>query len=50
MKVNLNHVKERQEFENYEKQKLLGEGSFGKAYLVRRTSDGLMCVMKMIDI
>jgi NIMA (never in mitosis gene a)-related kinase 1/4/5 len=48
--VDLRNVKERQEFENYQKQKLLGEGSFGKAYLVKRASDGLMCVMKMIDI
>jgi NIMA (never in mitosis gene a)-related kinase len=30
--------------------KLLGEGSFGKAYLIERIKDGLMCVMKMIDI
>jgi len=43
-------LKERQEFENYAKVKLLGEGSFGKAYLVKRASDGLLCCMKMIDI
>lgn len=30
--------------------KLLGEGSFGKAYLVKRNRDGMMCVMKTIDI
>ena len=28
----------------YEKIKLLGEGSFGKAYLVSRQSDGMLCV------
>ena len=28
----------------------MGEGSFGKAYLIERMSDGLMCVMKVIDI
>ena len=48
--MNLNQIKERPEFENYIKQKLLGEGSFGKAYLVKRASDGLLCCMKMIDI
>lgn len=29
---------------------MLGEGSFGKAYLVERKSDKLYCVMKVIDI
>ena len=29
---------------------MLGEGSFGKAYLIQRKSDGLHCVMKVIDI
>ena len=43
-------LKERPEFEAYQKVKLLGEGSFGKAFLVRRVNDGNMCVMKMIDI
>ena len=43
-------IKERMEFEHYKKVKLLGEGSFGKAYLVERISDGLKCVMKQIDI
>ena len=42
----MNNIKEKQEFENYTKIKLLGEGSFGKAYLVTRNSDGLLCVMK----
>jgi NIMA (never in mitosis gene a)-related kinase len=28
----------------------LGEGSFGKAYLIERISDSLMCVMKVIDM
>jgi len=48
--MNFQHIKERQEFENYQKIKLLGEGSFGKAYLIKRQSDNLLCVMKMIDI
>lgn len=43
-------IKERPEFEAYQKVKLLGEGSFGKAFLVRRVKDSLMCVMKMIDM
>ena len=43
-------IKERPEFEAYQKVKLLGEGSFGKAFLVRRVKDSNMCVMKMIDI
>ena len=43
-------MKEREEFEHYRKIKLLGEGSFGKAYLIERISDGLMCVMKTIDL
>ena len=46
----LNQLKEREEFEHYRKIKLLGEGSFGKAYLIERISDGLMCVMKTIDL
>jgi len=46
----MNHLKEREEFEKYKKIKLLGEGSFGKAYLIERMSDKLMCVMKTIDI
>ncbi len=48
--LNFQQLKEKQEFENYTKIKLLGEGSFGKAYLIKRESDGLQCVMKMIDI
>jgi NIMA (never in mitosis gene a)-related kinase len=50
IEMNINQIKERAEFEAYEKVKLLGEGSFGKAFLVTRASDGAMCVMKMIDI
>jgi len=34
--MNINHIKERAEFEAYQKIKLLGEGSFGKAFLVSR--------------
>jgi serine/threonine protein kinase len=36
------NIKERQEFENYRKIKLLGEGSFGKAFLVERESDNVI--------
>jgi NIMA (never in mitosis gene a)-related kinase 1/4/5 len=46
----MNQLVQREEFEKYRKIKLLGEGSFGKAYLIERMSDGLMCVMKVIDI
>lgn len=46
----MNQIKERPEFEEYTKIRLLGEGSFGKAYLVKRVRNGEMCVMKMIDI
>ena len=52
MKANMNiqQINVKEEFESYAKIKLLGEGSFGKAYLVTRNSDKLMCVMKQIDI
>jgi NIMA (never in mitosis gene a)-related kinase 1/4/5 len=46
----MQHLKQQEEFEKYKKIKLLGEGSFGKAYLIERMSDRLMCVMKTIDI
>jgi NIMA (never in mitosis gene a)-related kinase len=46
----MQHLKQQEEFEKYKKIKLLGEGSFGKAYLIERMSDKLMCVMKTIDI
>ena len=41
MKNDIKGIKEREEFAEYRKVKLLGEGSFGKAYLVIRNSDGL---------
>jgi serine/threonine protein kinase len=41
MKNDIKGIKEREEFAEYKKIKLLGEGSFGKAYLVIRQSDGL---------
>lgn len=44
--LGIQQIKERQEFEHYTKVKLLGEGSFGKAYLVTRNSDKLQCVQK----
>ena len=34
------------EDETYEKIKELGQGSYGKAYLVRRNSDNRYCVIK----
>ena len=37
----MHNIKERQEFENYRKISLLGEGSFGKAFLVERASDNV---------
>jgi len=43
-------LKQQDEFAQYRKIKLLGEGSFGKAYLIERISDKLLCVMKTIDI
>lgn len=34
-------LRERQEFESYKKIKLLGEGAFGKAFLVERVHDNV---------
>lgn len=52
----MQNIKERQEFENYNKIKLLGEGSFGKAFLVERASDKVsvksfltQCLVEMCD-
>ena len=36
--------------EKYVKMKMIGEGSFGKAILVKRKDNGLMCVIKEIGI
>lgn len=38
------------EYELYKRIKLLGEGSFGKAYLVECLSDGSLCVIKQVDL
>jgi NIMA (never in mitosis gene a)-related kinase len=46
----MDKIQERNEFEHYDKVKLLGRGSFGKAFLVTRKIDGVMFVMKKIDI
>ena len=35
-------------YETYEKVKLLGEGSFGKAYLVKAKSDGVSLLSKLL--
>jgi serine/threonine protein kinase len=34
----------------FEKIKLLGEGSYGKAYLVRQLADNSLAVLKQIDL
>ena len=36
--------------ELYQRIRLLGEGSFGKAYLVECTSDKSLCVIKQVDL
>ena len=38
------------EYEYYRRIKLLGEGAFGKAYLVECVSDSSKCVIKQIDM
>lgn len=38
------------EYELYKRIKLLGEGSFGKAYLVESVADGSLCVIKQVDL
>jgi NIMA (never in mitosis gene a)-related kinase len=38
------------EAECYKRIKLLGEGSFGKAYLAECTSDNSLCVIKQMDM
>jgi NIMA (never in mitosis gene a)-related kinase len=38
------------EYEVYKRVKILGEGSFGKAYLVECVSDGTLCVIKQVDL
>jgi serine/threonine protein kinase len=43
-------IKQRDEAETYNELKLLGKGTYGKAYLVERKSDGAKFVMKKIDI
>ena len=46
----MQNIKERQEFENYNKIKLLGEGSFGKAFLVERASDKVRSMISLIPV
>lgn len=38
------------EYECYKRIRILGEGSFGKAYLVQCVSDGTYCVIKQVDL
>jgi NIMA (never in mitosis gene a)-related kinase len=46
----MNNMKVQSENEVYERLKLLGEGAFGKAYLVREKSTELLCVIKQMNI
>jgi serine/threonine protein kinase len=36
--------------DKYRNVRLLGEGSFGKAFLIQRKIDGVLCVLKAINI
>jgi serine/threonine protein kinase len=38
------------QFAPFEKIKVLGEGSYGKAYLVKQLSDNSLAVLKQIDM
>jgi len=38
------------EYDLYRRIKLLGEGSFGKAFLVECLTDGTYCVIKQVNI
>ena len=38
------------EYEIYKRIKLLGEGAFGKAFLVECLKDGSYCVIKQVDL
>ena len=38
------------EYEIYKRIKLLGEGAFGKAYLVECLKDGSLCAIKQVDL
>lgn len=40
----------RAEYELYKRIKLLGQGSYGKAYLVQVLSDNSYCVIKQMDL
>ncbi len=43
-------IQKQDEYDHYQKIKLLGEGSFGKAYLVKSSKDGALCVIKQMDL
>ena len=43
-------VEQTQSYESYKKIKVLGKGSFGKAFLVQAESDGSYAVIKKVDI
>lgn len=38
------------EYETYRRVKLLGEGSYGKAFLCQNVLDGSLCVIKEVDL
>lgn len=38
------------QFAPFEKIKVLGEGSYGKAYLVRQLCDNTLAVLKQVDM
>ena len=46
----MDKIKQRDEAEAYDEVKPLGQGTYGKAYLVARKSDGTKFVMKKIDL
>ncbi|EAR90451.2 kinase domain protein (macronuclear) [Tetrahymena thermophila SB210] len=43
-------MKQQNQAQDYKKIKLLGQGTYGKAFLVERKSDGLKCVIKQIEM
>lgn len=46
----MNNIKVQAENEVYERLKLLGEGAFGKAYLVKEKATNELCVVKQMSI
>ena len=46
----MENIKQRDEAETYDELKLLGKGTYGKAYLVVRKRDDAKFVMKKINL